>query len=147
MIDDFRGDYRWMSNFHPCTVVYEGVAYPSTENAYQAAKFEDDDFRAKFVNISPAEAKKLGRSTGMVANWDGIRLNVMEKLLRQKFAPGTELAQKLLDTGDEELVEGNWWNDTFWGVCRGRGENHLGKLLMKLRRELKELQCTEVRST
>lgn len=147
MINDFRGEYRWMSNFHLCTVTYDGVTYPSTENAYQAAKFEDDDFRARFVNCTPAESKKLGRSTGMVANWDGIRLNVMEKLLRQKFAPGTVLAQKLLDTGDEELVEGNWWNDTYWGVCRGVGENNLGKLLMKLRRELKDLQCTEVPST
>jgi predicted NAD-dependent protein-ADP-ribosyltransferase YbiA (DUF1768 family) len=39
-------------------------------------------------------------------------------------------------TGDEELVEGNWWNDTFWGVCNGVGENNLGKLLMKIRAEL-----------
>ena len=139
MIDDFRGEYRWLSNFHLCTVTYDGVVYPSIENAYQAAKFEDDDFRAQFVNITPAEAKKLGRSPGMVANWDGIKLSVMESLLRKKFAPGTELAQKLVDTGDEELVEGNWWNDTFWGVCRGVGQNHLGKLLMKIRGELR---CT-----
>lgn len=49
-----------------------------------------------------------------------------------KFAePG--LQAKLLETGNEELVEGNYWGDTFWGVCRGRGENHLGKLLMKVR--------------
>jgi ribA/ribD-fused uncharacterized protein len=139
MIDDFRGEYRWMSNFHLCRVIYEGVTYPSVENAYQAAKFEDLNFRRKFVTCSPAESKRLGRSPGIVSNWDSIKLSVMEKLLRQKFAPGTELAQKLLDTGDEELVEGNWWNDTFWGVCRGRGENHLGKLLMKLRQELREL--------
>lgn len=144
MISDFSGEYQWLSNFYACRVMYDGVTYPSTENAYQAAKFEDDDFRARFVNISFAAAKKLGRSPGMVANWDGIKLQVMEKLLRQKFAPGSELAQKLLATGDEELVEGNWWNDTYWGVCRGIGENNLGKLLMKLRTELK---CTEVPST
>jgi ribA/ribD-fused uncharacterized protein len=124
--------------------MYEGVTYPSTEAAYQAAKFEDDEFRLKFVTCTPAEAKKLGRSPGMVANWNGVRLQVMEKLLRQKFAPGTALAQQLLDTGDEELIEGNWWNDTYWGVCRGVGENNLGKLLMKLR---EELRCTEVPST
>jgi predicted NAD-dependent protein-ADP-ribosyltransferase YbiA (DUF1768 family) len=43
--------------------------------------------------------------------------------------------QKLLDTGTQTLVEGNWWGDVFWGVCKGVGSNHLGKLLMKLRKE------------
>ena len=136
MINDFRGDYRWLSNFHPCLIVYDGITYPSSENAYQAAKFRDKNFRAKFVGILPAEAKKLGRSPGIVPYWDNIKLTVMEYILRQKFTPGTELAQKLINTGNEELVEGNWWNDTYWGVCRGVGQNHLGKLLMKIREEL-----------
>jgi predicted NAD-dependent protein-ADP-ribosyltransferase YbiA (DUF1768 family) len=59
----------------------------------------------------------------------------METLLRQKFAH-PELRAKLKETNDAELVEGNWWGDRFWGVCRGEGENHLGKLLMKIRAEL-----------
>jgi predicted NAD-dependent protein-ADP-ribosyltransferase YbiA (DUF1768 family) len=60
----------------------------------------------------------------------------MEELVRRKFAD-PELAEKLLATGDEELVEGNTWNDRFWGVCRGEGRNELGKILMRVRAELR----------
>lgn len=76
----------------------------------------------------------------MRADWDdarNYRLVVMEQLLREKFSDkNPELKQKLIDTYDAELIEGNTWNDTFWGVCGGIGKNHLGKLLMKIRRDL-----------
>ena len=61
----------------------------------------------------------------------------MEYLLLQKFFI-PELREKLLATGNEELIEGNWWGDTYWGVCKGKGENNLGKSLMKIRTELQE---------
>jgi hypothetical protein len=61
----------------------------------------------------------------------------MESLVKEKFTRDTELGAKLVATGDEELVEGNYWGDTFWGVCRGVGQNHLGKILMKVREELR----------
>lgn len=59
----------------------------------------------------------------------------MEDLLRLKFS-NREVANLLILTGDEELIEGNWWGDKFWGIYNGEGENHLGKLLMKIRGEL-----------
>jgi predicted NAD-dependent protein-ADP-ribosyltransferase YbiA (DUF1768 family) len=62
----------------------------------------------------------------------------MEELLRQKFS-NPVMARKLLDTDENVLVEGNDWNDTFWGVCNGKGENHLGILLMKTRKALSEV--------
>jgi predicted NAD-dependent protein-ADP-ribosyltransferase YbiA (DUF1768 family) len=70
-------------------------------------------------------------------DWDDTKINTMLTLLRQKFALGSELAKKLLDTGNRDLVEGNTWGDTFWGVCKGQGENMLGKLLMQVRAELR----------
>lgn len=94
---------------------------------------------------SPGEAKRLGRKATLRLDWEKVKLTIMEDLLRQKFA-WKELKEKLLSTGDEELVEGNTWSDTFWGVCNGKGENHLGKLLMKIREELKEKQSHELSS-
>lgn len=72
----------------------------------------------------------------MRSDWEEVKLGVMEGLLREKFSD-PELRRKLLATGERELVEGNDWGDSFWGVCAGRGKNHLGRLLMKLREELR----------
>ena len=138
-INDFRGEYRWLSNFHAVEVTLDGEVYPSTEHAYQAAKFPLGSVLRASVRSAPTcrDAKRLGRSPGMRSNWDNVKLGIMGNLLRQKFAPGSELAGKLLATGDRPLVEGNTWGDRFWGVCGGVGENHLGKLLMQIRAELK----------
>ncbi len=68
-------------------------------------------------------------------DWEQIRLEVMHTILAAKFAPGTALAASLEATGTAELVEGNNWNDHFWGVCRNHGRNWLGKTLMRVRDE------------
>lgn len=60
----------------------------------------------------------------------------MWSLLVQKFSEeNQELMDKLLETGDEELIEGNTWKDVFWGydVNLKQGKNNLGKMLMKIR--------------
>lgn len=136
MIDSFKGQYEFLSNFYPCSVPYAGMWFPSVEHAYQAAKFEKDTTRLLFQYGTAAEAKKLGKSLPMRGNWEEIKLDVMEGLLRFKFTVYSNLRRYLLSTENEELVEGNWWGDVFWGVCKGVGENHLGKLLMKIRSEV-----------
>jgi len=137
-IFSFMGKYNWLSNFHPAVVTLDGVTFPSVEHAYQAAK-TSPAAREPFRVGSPSLAKHLGRRVkSLPENWEVDRLQIMEKLLRQKFRAGSRLAGKLLATGDALLVEGNYWNDTFWGVCRGKGQNHLGLLLMKIRDELRE---------
>lgn len=138
MIDDFRFEYRWLSNFHLCEINYLGITYPSSEHAYQAAKFDDINIKMRFssaINISCKEAKRLGRKTGIIDNWDDIKLDIMEQILRIKFSI-PELSIELINTYPHQLIEGNSWNDTFWGVCNGVGENNLGKILMKLREDL-----------
>ena len=133
-ITEFKNENRWLSNMWHCKIWYGGHFYGSVEHAYVAAKTLDVGERHKIRYIrEPHTAKKYGRSLILRDNWNILKLGYMEAFLIQKFDPDTKLGQKLIDTGDVLLVEGNYWNDTFWGVCRGKGENNLGKLLMKIR--------------
>lgn len=139
-IEEFRGEYRWLSNFWPVVVMDEyGLKYPTVEHAYQASKFpKDHPIRDKIhCTARPGTAKKLGRTPGQRPDWDQVKETVMYKLLKQKFAPNTELASLLLGTGKAEIIEGNTWGDQEWGVCRGQGKNKMGKLLMRIREELR----------
>ena len=138
VIDRFMGEYRFLSNFHPAVVSFEGQVYPTVENAYQAAKTANRDERAKIALASPGEAKRMGRRCVLRPGWAAIRLAVMEDLVRKKFENSAALQNRLCATGAATLIEGNDWGDTFWGVYRGHGENHLGKILMQVRRELFE---------
>jgi ribA/ribD-fused uncharacterized protein len=137
MIREFQGEYRWLSNFTPCKVELDDVVYDSTEHAYQAAKTVIPKEREGFIGITAGQAKRLGRKITMRENWELVKLDIMEDLTRQKYSV-EPLRSKLLATGACEIQEGNTWGDTFWGICNGRGENHLGKLIMKVRAELRE---------
>ena len=135
-IDSFRGEYRFLSNFYPSRVKYCGVGFASVEHAYVAAKHHDwQHFRNVMLCDTPGEAKKLGRKVPLRDSWDYEKLFIMYDLLRQKFND-KELRDKLILTGSAYLEEGNTWGDVVWGVCDGKGENHLGKLLMTLRDQL-----------
>lgn len=136
-IDSFFGEYRWLSNYWLCVIVYQGVTYKSVEHAYQSLKVDDPVLANKIANSStPNQAKKLAQApVQRRPNWEQTKVSVMKDLLRIKFSDPV-LRAKLLATGDAELVEGNTWGDTFWGVCRGIGQNHLGKLLMEVRAEI-----------
>lgn len=135
MIGEFQGPNRWLSNFWPCRVVYLGLTFSSVEQAYQAAKCQDLDEAASFVNLTPGQAKRRGRLVKQRVDWEEVKVGIMADLLAQKFM-NPVLREQLLSTGHQQLVEGNTWGDTFWGVCRGQGENHLGRLLMTLRAQL-----------
>ena len=143
-IREFQGKYRFLSNFWPATVslLDDSSLYPSVETAYQAAKTTDVSKRTPFMYSSPGTSKRLGRKLKLREDWETVKLNVMLNLLRRKFAHPL-LKQKLLSTGEAKLIEGNYWGDTFWGVCKGVGENNLGKLLMQVRKEFQEDQIVE----
>lgn len=141
-ISNFKGKYRFLSNFWMAEVEFEGLTYPSTEHAYQAAKTQEPEIREAIINLdTPAKTKKAAKLLTLPENWHTYKLGVMETLLREKFSRHSDLKQKLLATCDEDLVEGNTWHDTSWGVCSckvcgNQGDNHLGKLLMQIRSEL-----------
>lgn len=144
MIDSFTGKYRFLSNFHAspfeATEVVPGllVLCPTVEHAYQAMKTNDLTQRMHILNLSTAaETKKAGRRLKIRDDWDSVKLAVMEYLVREKFRQNPILAKALLATGDAELIEGNYWGDVFWGVCRGVGRNELGRILMRVREELR----------
>jgi len=124
---DDGGDYSFLSNF------YRHRGRFTVEHYYQAAKTDDPIWAANILKCAtPGEAKKLGRLAPIVPGWDDQKIGVMRTLLRVKFSDW-DLGDMLLATGDATLVEGNWWGDTFWGVCKGTGENWLGRLLMETR--------------
>lgn len=137
MIDSFSGKYRFLSNFWPCDIEYEGIKYPSTEHAFQAAKTLDVRTRQLMSKLpTPGKAKRYGKHIELRNDWEQVKIGVMREILQQKFSRHEDLEKLLLETGDQELVEGNTWGDKFWGVCDGEGQNHLGKLLMEIRKDL-----------
>ena len=136
---EFRGPTRWLSNFHEAPVFYEGIIYPTSEHAYQAAKSDNKKVRKKIASLKTArEAKIEGRKIVPPNNWHEISLGIMEEINYVKFTRHFDLCLKLLETEDVHLEEGNNWGDRFWGTVDGIGENHLGKILMKIRNRIKE---------
>ena len=136
-ISGFFGEYRFLSNFHICNVEVDGILYGSSEAAYMAQKTDDHDIKMKFASITvPREAKKLGRKIDLIPNWDSKKLQAMLKVNYAKYTQNPELRKLLIETGDKILIEENYWNDVYWGVCSGKGENMLGKVLMKIRDEI-----------
>ena len=140
---EFRGPYRFLSNFHPAEVeMPDGILYPCTENAFQAYKTNNMAVRREMATMTPEQAKRGGRRCVLRDDWEKIKLAVMLHALREKFTGHTDLRAQLVGTKDAYLMEGNTWGDTYWGVCNGVGENWLGRLLMYVRTEL---QLDEVR--
>ena len=138
MIDCFDGHWAFLSNFYWNEIEFEGITYPTNEHFFQAMKTLDINERHAIANcLTPGRAKRMGRRVALRPDWEDVKEAVMLEGLCLKFAD-EQLADWLLETGDEELVEGNWWEDTTWGVCNGVGENKLGKLLMKVRDMIKE---------
>ena len=135
MINKFRGRYAFLSNFFPCRIILNGIFFPSAEHAYQASKTTDRNKQFSIAALrSPIEAKRAGKIIELRSDWDSVKLSVMEEILYIKFKSPC-IKKLLLDTKDEELVEGNTWGDTFWGVDlrTNVGENNLGKILMRVR--------------
>ena len=143
-------EHRWLSNMTYVDIFYDGITYPSTENFYQAMKYErgwtfDDSATRKNVRqiiskLKPNEAKAYSRANKMTSLvFEEKKLEIMEYAQRQKYSK-EPFKSKLLATGDVLIEEGNWWGDKFWGVDikTREGQNNLGKIIMKIRQELKQ---------
>ncbi len=138
MIGPFKGEYKFLSNFYPSPLVYRGWQCPTAEHAYQASKaLSIFDRNEVLAAPTPGEAKRIGSKINTHNAWKGSRTRFMRAAVSAKFRQNTDLAKKLLATGNEELVEINYWGDTFWGVCNGKGKNLLGRILMEIRDQVK----------
>ena len=136
MINGFKGEYFFLSNFYSAPVSYQGILYQNAEAAFHAQK--DPSRRHEFTSLNPSEAKRLGRRVKLRGDWEQIKDNIMFDVVYYKFIQNPKLAEQLVATGDEELIEGNDWNDRYWGVCRGVGQNKLGQILRRIRSELRK---------
>lgn len=144
MIKQFKDEYSWLSNFQRFEkpLIYEGIEYPTNEHFYQAMKTTDKELRATIAKHPAKGLKAFCRKIELRDNWDSsIKDTVMEYGLRYKFSDSNPtLKAKLLATEDRPIVEGNWWNDIYWGVDlkTGKGQNKLGLLLMIVRTDIKK---------
>lgn len=136
MIAAFEKDYCFLSNFYEAFVEYEGVLYKNNEAAFQAQKCPSR--LNEFINLPPNKAKRLGRKVELRPDWEKVKDQIMYEICKCKFTQHPDLREMLVRTGDHELIEGNYWNDIYWGVCKGVGQNKLGKILMQIREELKK---------
>jgi ribA/ribD-fused uncharacterized protein len=142
-ITAFRGQWAFLSNFHPAVLTWDGVTYPSSEHAFNAGKTTEPYLRAWIAAAdTPKEAKRRGHQVRLRDRWDTeVRYQVMRDVLRAKFTADPRRVAALLSTGGAPLVEGTTWHDQHWGICtcarhKGDGDNHLGRMLMELRTEL-----------
>lgn len=133
MINKFRGENRFLSNFYETSVEWEGLTYPSSEAAFQAAKTLDQEDRKRFQTMAPTIAKREGYKVKLRENWEDIKIDIMYQIVLAKFSQNEFLKQKLIATGREWLEEGNTWGDRTWGTVDGIGNNYLGKVLMAVR--------------
>jgi ribA/ribD-fused uncharacterized protein len=136
-INNFKGEYRFLSNFYFAPIPYREFMPDSVEVAYQASKCADYDDMVMILMMNGKDAKQCGRIVKIRPDWDEVKLSIMEELCRRKFTNYISLRLKLINTGDAILEEGNTWGDTYWGTVNGIGENYLGKILMKIRKDLR----------
>jgi ribA/ribD-fused uncharacterized protein len=141
VIDSFRGEYYFLSNYLtlPIPMVYKKITYKTSEAAYQASKTNDVSKKLQIANArTPGESKRLGRSLRIYKGFEDEKYDIMTEIVEIKFDTNPSLKQKLLDTGDSELIEGNEWGDVRFGMVKDKngiwkGENNLGRILMSLR--------------
>ena len=139
VINSFDGEYDFLSNFYECPILWKGNLYRNSESIYQSYKTLDN-VPFDFTKTTGSQAKKISKKLNVRPDWNKIKFDLMYEICQEKFNQNTDIAQKLMNTGDTILIEGNYWGDTYWGKCNGVGQNNLGKILMKIREELFELQ-------
>ena len=145
MIDKFLDYYYFLSNFYPHPIIYKGEKFKTSEHAYQAYKTLDPAEREYIKNLdTPGKAKRAGNENITVRkDWEDIKYDLMLDIVRAKFKDDV-LAKLLIETGNQILIEGNWWHDNTWGDCTCKdcenkeGKNWLGKILMQVREEIKK---------
>lgn len=141
-INCFEGDFFFLSNFYASEISTEwGLKAPTVEHAFQAAKSTDKNIAQRILLAeTPGHAKRIGRTIPLRKDWEEVKIDIMKHYIRLKFQ-NPELRKQLINTYPATLVEGNWWHDNCWGSCScGKcankfGQNHLGKILMEIRKE------------
>lgn len=139
-IEKFVGDYFFLSNFYECPIISPIGTFNSSEAYYQSCKCTNKDDAKKFIPLNPNMAKQYGKVVEIRDDWEQVKEWIMYDVVMAKFICNKDLCKKLIDTYPAELYEGNTWGDTYWGIDITKpdkpGENMLGKILMRVRKEL-----------
>ena len=143
VIGFYPREFYPLDNFSSFKVEWNGYMYASLEEAYQAASFmgSDEELVEKVKHSHSAdEAQRIAYANRdkQRSDWNQVKLSIMEELLRLKIEQNPYVKKKLLQTMDYTIVEDSP-KDAYWGWGPNRdGENHLGKLWMMLRDEIRE---------
>jgi len=136
----YEHEYYVFSNFSSFALEWKGQLWMTSEHAYHAEKFTDQTLRDTIRKARSAhDAMKFAyaHKDKYVHAWDEIKLDVMKKILLAKVAQHPYVKKKLLESGDQPLIEDSW-RDAYWGWGPNKdGENHLGKLWMEVRNEVR----------
>ena len=82
---------------------------------------------------NPQMAKRIGKKVKLREDWEDVKVSLMREIVEVKFIQNKEIRDKLIKTYPSDLIEENTWNDRTWGVCKGKGKNLLGIILMEVR--------------
>lgn len=135
MINRFKGEYNWLSNMASCKpFIVQGVTYNSVENFYQASKTTNVGVKLKMSKMNPFTSREYGQAITKRSDWELIKDEIMLFGLKEKFSQ-PRYKNLLINTGTKDLIEGNFHNDTYWGVNieSGKGKNKLGNMIMDIR--------------
>lgn len=139
-INSFLNENYFLSNYYEAPVKYDGILYQNNEAAFQAQKCADKADRQSFAGLNPTAARHLGRKIPLRKDWEQVKIPLMREIVQAKFEQNPQLREMLLATGGAYLEEGNTWGDRTWGTVNGIGANHLGRILMDVREELRMLE-------
>lgn len=142
IINNFRGDYFFLSNFYEAPVVYNGYTFTNNEAAFQSQKCPSQ--MRSFEKLDPSSAKRKGRHVALRPDWEYVKIGIMRDIVELKFTQNPQLRVKLLSTENAHLEEGNNWGDKIWGTVNGVGLNHLGNILMNVREQMRVIAVKEL---
>lgn len=145
----------YLSQWYPAPFRVEGVRYLHNEQYMMAKKallFKDTGTYNKImVESDPATCKALGKRAANFSQelWDSCKEEIICNANYAKFSQNPALKAALLATGDAVIAEASPY-DKIWGIGlkavdpdsldpnKWRGQNLLGKALMRVREELRK---------
>ena len=141
------GPLGYLANYSNHGFYIGNIFYKTVEHFYQSKKFLNSELQNKIINAeTPKEASNIGRDRNnkLRDNWINIKQDIMLEGVLEKFRQNKDILIKLLNTGNEEIVE-NTVDEYYWGCGKDKsGENNFGKILVKAREILKNEECEKL---
>ena len=140
----FSPAFYCFDNFSAHQITIWNITFPTSEHAFQWKKFSEvrPDLAASIlIATSPEAVKKISEANkpNQPSNWNDIRVNIMEEILRAKAEQHWDMKDALKRSGNRQIIENSPF-DSFWGIGPdGQGQNMLGKTLMKIRDQMTNL--------